>query len=318
MGKQDRKEEEGRAAPAPAARRPGITVAPTVLALGAAIVLMLGFAGGYLVATNVGPERGPAPGPPPQAASPLGQELSGLAERLQRDPNDVQALLRLAHVHLDRAQVDPARAMYQRILHVDPRNVEAITHLGNVAAAEGRVDEALRHYDAALAIDPKYAHALWDKALAFQHQKGNPAAAVPIWEAFLKVMPPGSADYQQAQKMLEEARKGRIAVAGRSQGGGGEARGGTAVPASLPGAVAQGKLLYEKWGCPRCHAIAGLGGTIGPDLTRTGKKPGRDLAWHIRHLRNPAVVVPGSLMPPTQGASEDELRAVAEYMLYLK
>jgi mono/diheme cytochrome c family protein len=287
------------------------------LALGAGIVLMVGFAGGYLVATNVGPERGAPPPPPPQAASPSDQELAGLAERLQRDPNDVQALLRLAHLHLDRGQVDPARAMYHRVLHIEPRNVEAITHLGNVAAAGGQVDEALRHYDAALAIDPKYAHALWDKALALQHQKGNPAAAVPIWEAFLKVMPPGSPDYLQAQRMLEEARKGRIAVAGRSEGGGGEAPGAIAVPASLPGAVAQGKVLYEKWGCGRCHAIGGRGGTIGPDLTRAGAK-GRDLAWHIRHLKNPAAVVPGSLMPPTQGASEEDLRAVAEYMLSLK
>jgi tetratricopeptide (TPR) repeat protein len=248
----------------------------------------------------------------------LGQELGGLAERLQRDPNDVPALLRLAHVHLDQGQVDPARAMYQRVLQLDPRNAEAITHLGNVAAAEGLLEEALRRYDEALAIDPRYAHALWDKARALQERKGDPAAAVPVWEAFLKVMPPGSADYQQAQQMLEEARKGRIAVAGRSEGGEREARGATAVPASLPGAVAQGRLLYEKWGCPRCHAIAGRGGTIGPDLTRTGAKPGRNLAWHVRHLKNPAAVVPGSLMPPTPGASEEELRAVAEYMLSLK
>jgi len=317
MGRQERKEEGG-AAPAPAARRPGITVAPTVLALGAAIVLMLGFAGGYLVATNVGPERGPAPGPPPQAASPLSQEMAGIAERLQRDPNDVQALLRLAHVHLDRGQVEPARGMYQRVLQLDARNVEAITHLGNVAAAEGRVDEALQRFEEALAIDPKYAHALWDKALALQQRKGNPAAAVPVWEVFLKVMPPGSADYQQAQQMLEEARKGKVAVAGRPEGAAVEARGAPAGPASPPGAVAQGKLLYEKWGCPRCHAIGGQGGTIGPDLTRVGAKPGRDSAWYIRHLQNPQAVVPGSLMPPLRGASEAELRAVAEYMLTLK
>src|SRR5262245_15413884 len=97
------------------ARRPGITVAPMVLALGAAIVLMAGFAGGYLVATNVGPEHGGLPGPPPQAVSPMGQELSGLAERLQRDPNDVPALLQLAHVHLDQGQIEPAKAMYERV-----------------------------------------------------------------------------------------------------------------------------------------------------------------------------------------------------------
>jgi cytochrome c-type biogenesis protein CcmH/NrfG/cytochrome c551/c552 len=303
-------------APEPAARRPGVTVPPIVLALGAAIFLMLGFAGGYMVAVNVGPDRG-AQAPAPEASAQINPELAMLGERLRQNPNDVQALLRLAHVHLEQGQNDAARAMYQKVLQMDARNAEAITHLGNVAAAEGRVDEALRRYDEALAIDPKYMHALWDKAIALQDRKGNPQAAVPVWEAFLKVIPPGSADARNAQEMLAAARQGRPTGAAPPAPEGGAA-GPAAQTAGLQGPAAQGRALYEKWGCPRCHAIAGRGGTIGPDLTRAGAKPGRDVAWQIRHLKDPASAVPGSIMPPVQGATDAELRAVAEYVLTLK
>lgn len=304
------------AAPGPAERRPGVSLPPIVLALGAAVTLMVGFAGGYMVATNVGPERG-AQAPVPDAGAQINPELAVLGERLRQNPNDVQALLRLAHVHLEQGQNDAARAMYQRVLQIDARNAEAITHLGSAAAAEGKLDEALRRYDEALAIDPKYAHALWDKAIALQDHKGNPAAAVPVWEAFLKVIPAGSADAQKAQEMLAEARKGRPtgAAAAAPEGATGVLAARTA---SLRGPAAQGRALYETLGCPRCHAIAAQGGTTGPDLTRAGAQPGRDLAWHIRHLKDPAAVVPGSIMPPLSGVSEAELRAVAEYMLSLK
>ncbi len=293
-----------------------MTVPPLVLALGAAIFLMLGFAGGYMVAMNVGPERGgqaSAPEAPPQ----MNPELAVLGERLRRDPNDVQALLRLAHVHLDQGQTDAARAMYERALQIEPRNAEALTHLGIVAAAEGRLDEALRRYDEALAVDPKYLHALWDKAITLQERTGNPKAAAPVWEAFLKVVPAGSADAQKAQEMLAAARKGRAAGGGPREPGG-QSGGPVARTASLRGPAEQGRALYEKWGCPRCHAIAGIGGTIGPDLTRAGAKPGRDLAWHVRHLKDPASVVPGSVMPPMRGVPDAELRAVAEYVLSLQ
>ena len=301
---------------APQVRRPGVSVPPVVLALGAALFLMLGFAGGYMVALNVGPERA-AQAPPPEAAAQINPELAVLGERLRENPNDVQALLRLAHVLLERGQNDAARAMYQRVLQIDARNAEAITHLGNVAAAEGRVDEALRRYDEALAIDPKYAHALWDKATTLQDRTSNPAAAVPVWEAFLKVITPGSGDAQRAQAMLAEARKGRRGGGGLREPGG-EPQEAVAQTASLQGPTAQGRALYEKLGCPRCHAIAGQGGTVAPDLSREGAKPGRDLTWHIRHLKEPASVVPGSIMPPLRGVSDAELRAVAEYMLTLK
>lgn len=76
--------------------------------------------------------------------------------------------------------------------------------------------------------------------------------------------------------------------------------------------------LYTQKACPACHTIGGVGGKVGPDLTAEGGKPGRDLEWHVRHFRNPAAVVPGSIMPPLADLSEDDIKALAEYMLSLK
>jgi mono/diheme cytochrome c family protein len=82
--------------------------------------------------------------------------------------------------------------------------------------------------------------------------------------------------------------------------------------------LARAQALYAQRGCPACHAIGGTGGKVGPDLTTEGSRPGRDLDWHLKHFRNPAGVVPGSIMPPLADLPEDDLRLLAEYMLSLK
>jgi cbb3-type cytochrome oxidase cytochrome c subunit len=61
--------------------------------------------------------------------------------------------------------------------------------------------------------------------------------------------------------------------------------------------VEAGQRLYQDKGCAGCHVIDGQGGAVGPDLTREGTVPGHDHDWHVRHLLDPAGVVPGSIMP---------------------
>lgn len=57
---------------------------------------------------------------------------------------------------------------------------------------------------------------------------------------------------------------------------------------------------------------------MGSDLTAEGTKPGRDLEWHATHFRNPSGVVPGSTVPPLADLPDDDVKALAEYMLRLK
>jgi cbb3-type cytochrome oxidase cytochrome c subunit len=78
-----------------------------------------------------------------------------------------------------------------------------------------------------------------------------------------------------------------------------------------------GQALYRSNDCSECHQIGGIGGTAGPDLTHVGaKRP--DINWHIKHLRNPESVVPDSAMPDFASLSEEQLRALAEYLVTLK
>lgn len=109
---------------------------------------------------------------------------------------------------------------------------------------------------------------------------------------------------------------------------------GVALPIALPGIAHQGRLVYQDLGCVNCHTQQvrrpGFGiddkrgwgerqslardyiweqpvllgsQRLGPDLRNLGARKdgqegrdGRD--WHYRHLYNPQLTSPGSVMPP--------------------
>jgi cytochrome c-type biogenesis protein CcmH/NrfG len=166
------------------------------------ITLTIGVSAGYLVSRFVGPGA-PAPALAPAEADPS----TPWRARLLQSPGDIEALLGLAHVHLDQQRLDEAEALYQQVLSKEPKNVEAITHLGNIMMARGRPESALRQYDQALLIQPDYIHALWDKANLLQQVKKDYPAAIRVWESFLRAVGPESQDGKTAQGFIAEARQ---------------------------------------------------------------------------------------------------------------
>ncbi len=58
----------------------------------------------------------------------------------------------------------------------------------------------------------------------------------------------------------------------------------------LPGEAGRGKEMFAKHDCAKCHIVAGVGGSIGPDLTDIGARRG------LEFLRK-AVMHPGKDMP---------------------
>jgi cytochrome c oxidase subunit II len=108
--------------------------------------------------------------------------------------------------------------------------------------------------------------------------------------------------------------------------------------APLPAAVLQeeGKRIFLSSSCITCHAIAGTSaaGQVGPSLTMVGSRPWvgagaaeMDLENLVRWITNPESIKPGTLMPgtrtsggglPPTGLTDQEVRAVAAYLLSLK
>jgi len=79
--------------------------------------------------------------------------------------------------------------------------------------------------------------------------------------------------------------------------------------------IERGKAVYDETGCATCHAIGGIGSTIGPSLDKIGSKYDAEKLKGI--LLNPKTLNPNTVMPPFEG-SEEDLEALVAYLLSLK
>lgn len=77
-----------------------------------------------------------------------------------------------------------------------------------------------------------------------------------------------------------------------------------------------GEAIFKGQGCSACHRINGLGGTIGPDLTKVGNR--RDKAWIEDQIRNPKAHNPTSIMPSFAKLPDKDVEELAEYLSSLK
>jgi len=84
-----------------------------------------------------------------------------------------------------------------------------------------------------------------------------------------------------------------------------------------PQLIATGSKLYQQYRCQSCHRLNGKGSDSGPDLTHAGQRH-PELEWQIAHLKNPQKMVPGSEMPAFADLSEQELRALAAFLITRK
>lgn len=73
----------------------------------------------------------------------------------------------------------------------------------------------------------------------------------------------------------------------------------------------------EIGGCDSCHKLNGKGGRGGPDLTGEGaRRPSID--WQKAHLMDPPSVVAGSRMPSYKDLTQDQLLALAHFLVSQK
>ncbi len=85
----------------------------------------------------------------------------------------------------------------------------------------------------------------------------------------------------------------------------------TAVTSGSPG-----EAVYKAQGCSACHLLDGVGGKVGPDLSKVGAK--RDREWIEQQLKDPKSHNPQSIMPSFAKLSEKDRDDLASYLAGLR
>lgn len=75
--------------------------------------------------------------------------------------------------------------------------------------------------------------------------------------------------------------------------------------------IIKGKILYQQYNCQACHQVFGLGGYLGPDLTRAISDPARGETMIRAMLKSG-----GSRMPDFK-LKEEEVESLVHYLKHI-
>lgn len=152
------------------------------------------------------PMGGTAMGGDGAAVGPVMAAVREYRARLEKDPRDLEALLGLAELNIERQDIGQAIEYYKRVLEVDPGHPHALAHFGQILSQGGHLDQALAAFDRALAREPQERFALWNKGWALYEGKRDYAGAIDAWERLLATgLPPD--DAKRVEGLVGEARK---------------------------------------------------------------------------------------------------------------
>lgn len=163
----------------------------------------------------------PAEAPPPAASSGVPGDSQGLPQdpalakamdeisqyraRVDKDPNDVEAMAQLGNANLVLKRFDDAKGWYERALTVDPNRNETRMDLAIALRFLGKPDDAISELNKVLAKDPKNAAALYNLGVILLEDKHDQKQAIAKWEALMKANPdyPHTAELRQMVEALK-------------------------------------------------------------------------------------------------------------------
>ncbi len=132
------------------------------------------------------------------------QEISTLKAAIEKDPKDVQALVRLANMYHDARKYEEAVQFYKRALAVTPKDVDARTDMGICLYEMGMADDAIAQFRTSLAYDAKHWQTWLNLGIVALSSKNDLKTAA---DAFGKVeeINPGFKDLPMLKDALKKA-----------------------------------------------------------------------------------------------------------------
>lgn len=189
----------------------------------AACCLVLGVALGYLFRGSASPAatvsasapvensstqnqpQGPQITPEQQKAM-VDKAVSPLLENLKQNPDDFDAIVKVANLYYDGQQYSDAVKFYERALNLQPQNADVITDLGTSFWYSGEADKAIAEFQTALKYQPGRASTLFNLGIVRWQGKKDPKGAVQAWEELLRKNP-DFPDKQKLEEFIERAKQ---------------------------------------------------------------------------------------------------------------
>ena len=94
--------------------------------------------------------------------APMMAEINALKERVQKDPRDFQAWVRLANVYQDAGMFEPAIGFYERAVGLAPTDANLLTDMAICYQSVKQYDKALETLDRAQQVDPSHWQSLYN------------------------------------------------------------------------------------------------------------------------------------------------------------
>lgn len=132
------------------------------------------------------------------------QMLKALLERIETNPDDVEALTRLAHLYFDTGHANQAIETYEKSLSLDPARPDVWTDLGVMYRRTGKPRKAIEAFDRAIALDNTHEIALFNKGVVMMHDLQDQEGALAAWQALVLINPQWQAPGGQPIKLLVE------------------------------------------------------------------------------------------------------------------
>lgn len=183
--------------------------APVVLADLAVVWQQLGRLPDAIAAQRRAAELQPAPatwlnlGNLLQAAGSFDAAIAAYQQALALAPDWADALMNVAVAHARAGRAEAAVAAFEAADRAAPGSFAVLHNLGKLLTSMGRIEAAITTGERALAVaPPELAAELHDQFGAWLLQLGRPAAAIPHFEAALRLRP----DFASARQHLEQAR----------------------------------------------------------------------------------------------------------------
>lgn len=117
------------------------------------------------------------------------REAETLNSLLEKDPDNVKALIRLGNIYFDTGQNEKAVEAYKKALRRDPENADVRTDMGICLRRLKRIDEAINAFKGAIKSNPRHYQSRYNLGLVLLHEKNDLNGAITVWEDLLKAVP---------------------------------------------------------------------------------------------------------------------------------